>query len=306
MILGACSTPSEPAPSADADTVAPSTDVAAPEAKEAAQAPTDAAEAQEEPIPTPIAVAPIFVNTSDIVRTIHHPTDGKSVGKGIVATDEVLQKVVVLDVGPKMAALKLVSNPGEQPDGMNFIDCKYPGVEKEEGTSVQLALLGMGTPTVEEWHVYPSPPFEENACVPHEQSKATLEAAKAAMKAAGLNIDRKPAVQPVSPEGLTVNGHTYTIQSETATSAKSALYREVYGTESDEAIMEGVAQLEVHVDGVLRYQIRESFAMQMAGRMSINAIQAVETEQGVAFLLRHSFTSGRGNGNGFSMTPVLK
>ena len=171
---------------------------------------------------------------------------------------------------------------------------------------MQLALLGLGTPTVDEWHVYPSPPYQENACVPHEQSKATLEAAKAAMKAAGLNIDRKPAMRPVSPEGLTVNGHTYTIQSETATSSKSALYREVYGTDSDEAIMEGVAQLEVFVDGALRYQIRESFGLMMAGRMTIDAIQAVETEQGVSFLLQHSFTSGRGNGTGFSMTPVLK
>ena len=70
-------------------------------------------------------------------------------------------------------------------------------------------------------------------------------------------------------------------------------------------MMEGVSQLEVLVDGVSRYRVRDTFGTAMAGQMEITPFKAIETAKGVVFVLQHSYTSGRGNGTGFSVTPAL-
>ena len=70
--------------------------------------------------------------------------------------------------------------------------------------------------------------------------------------------------------------------------------------------MQGVSQIEVFVDGALQYRIRDLFSMQMAGNVTIMPMNAVIVEDGVAFILRHEFISGRGMAKEFTVTPVLK
>ena len=67
-----------------------------------------------------------IVTANAFVRTIHHPANGTATGKGIIATDEHIQEVVVLDATENRAALKIVSHPGEGSEGLQLKDCKYP------------------------------------------------------------------------------------------------------------------------------------------------------------------------------------
>ena len=164
----------------------------------------------------------------------------------------------------------------------------------------------MESQRVEEWHVYPSPPVYDGTCVSFEQSKATLETAKAAMKQAGLDIERKTNHAAHTSRGPQCRGRTYTVKSvEMGRSADSALFREVYGSDEGEAMMEGVSQLEVLVDGVSRYRVRDTFGTAMAGQMEIRPFKAIETAKGVVFVLQHSYTSGRGYGTDFGNTGLV-
>jgi len=168
-----------------------------------------------------------------------------------------------------------------------------------------LGLFDLSTGQIEEWQVYPEASSEEE-CAPHDKSKSVLEAAKAALKTAGLDIAKKPAGKDIGDSDLVVNGANYSVQNQDGRSPKDPLFVEVFGSDEENAGVLAVTQMEVMVNGAVKYRIREEYETMMAGSLKIQAASAFDVGEGVVILMEHQFFSGRGVGNGYSFSPVLK
>jgi len=259
--------------------------------------------AQQVALP-PSASASKAHEADQISRTHHHPTEGTKSSTGALPGDGTTQEAVVLDINAQYAALKVVSFPVDL-EFASLQDCKYPGVETNPGATVSLGLFDLKKGHIEEWKVYPTA-WIHDACPPHEKSKAVLEAAKAAFKKAGLDISKKPQGKTFSEKGLTIHGVTYTVKFQNGTSPKDPIFAEVFGTDEEFAMMTAVTQTELWANGEVQYQLRDTYETQMAGSLKIKPQKAYEVEGGVVVLLEHQFFSGRGVGNSYSFSPVLR
>ena len=90
------------------------------------------------------------------------------------------------------------------------VACGYAGMDAYPRSGVTLALVKLGEDSTETFDIYPMATSPEG-CASHEASTATLNRAKAAFEAAGLDISKKPAPTVPSSDGryaFPVNGST--------------------------------------------------------------------------------------------------
>jgi hypothetical protein len=126
-----------------------------------------------------------------------HTGAAESIGGG----ETTLVQMLDVDLSTGHAALKVVHfQTANEELGFAPPDCRYAGMEDNPHAGVVLALYDLNAGTMEPFVVYKQAE-EKGECTPRAQSDKTLAAAKAAFKAAGLDIAKKP--HPVFPnEGV--------------------------------------------------------------------------------------------------------
>jgi hypothetical protein len=220
----------------------------------------------------------------------------------------VVEKLEVLDVNTTHGALKVVFHErGDEEYEQEPAECAYAGM-KNPTSGVTLALVELATGKMETWKVYETA-WNEEDCTSHEVSAERLNAAKAAMHAAGLDETRKPAGEPLTDGGAIIGRPwgtvAFTTTVEKATNPDQALYKEAFGDEDNP--MEGVVQATISANGNPLYKSRYGYALMMAGSATARFKELHRVgDQQVVFLEELETFSGRGGTRfGYTLTAAL-
>ena len=201
----------------------------------------------------------------------------------------VTDAVIVLDVGPTHAAIKVVQHrPGAQE--MQPYDCGYAGMKEHPLSGVLLAVVDLATGETETFEVYARASTREE-CTPHDTSERVLAVAKERIAAVGLDLAARPA-------GIAAMDGTFIIEGVTFTTHQSM---------TDDGILHGMAHGELRRGEAVLVRAAHEFDLSMAGQGQITWQRAFPTEAGLVFLQVFSRFSGVSGTwmTHYSFTPPL-
>lgn len=210
-----------------------------------------------------------------------------------------LVQLLDINLQTQTAALKVVQHANltdEMGNEIGSVACGYAGMDTWPRSGVTLALVKLGEDRTETFDIYPMATSPED-CASHETSTATLNRAKAAFAASGLDISKKPAPIVPTPDGrytFTVNGSAIQVSAWTASEEQA-----------DDPLL-GIRESGLFTTERVLYVERTDYHLAGAGQLQITFPLAwVQGDQAVFLVRTVSSDMRAGSSEQWHLTPSV-